>query len=683
MIRRLTLFACFLTFTSFQVLLGQTFQKSIERPVNIFPRDIFNQPDKGYFITGDFEFGVTSKYFTKLDSNGQCFQSKKFSITNYETISGTTFGDNGNVYFSIAGLSLSGQAGNYLAKINAIGECVWLKSDDNKGGSVSGVVDNSLLFKNGYIYLSSNEESNMQLSKFAEDGTVIWTKYYDIQNYAVSSISSMINLPNGNILLAGNCGSDPDIALFFIEINQDGAIVKSSYYASPDNLQQVILLENEEIIFSTQLQYSYGHLFGYLDQDFNLKWLKEIPFAGFVASRNPRRIANAGNNEFYLSHYTGDFFCRKHHVAKLDNLGNVLWGKVKDELIYCDIGAVRGTPDNGLIFATCVENLIVNISRLDNQGNLPSCEFKNENVAPFKAVNLTTNLLNCTVTNGSNWVNLPVFQTSDLNFVTNDYCRESEVKIDASFSLSSDTICLGDLLNLTRAQDPQVGTSTWYFGENGALGFSTDINPSNVLLNGAGKISITHILTDDECEDKAINYVYVRDLKSNTGMGQVFDLGEDKQICQGDSVLLSPMLPDDFQKMWSNGSREAAIWVKDAAQITLSIVDVNGCQAIDTVNVSYKGCTETKIYLPNVFKPEGNADNAFFNIGTNNAEILSLEIYDRWGDLVLQTNQSPFTWDGKYRDKLAQTGIYAVVVRYKELGMEGVKLKTGDLLLVR
>ena len=88
------------------------------------------------------------------------------------------------------------------------------------------------------------------------------------------------------------------------------------------------------------------------------------------------------------------------------------------------------------------------------------------------------------------------------------------------------------------------------------------------------------------------------------------------------------------------------------------------------------GCTDTSrqkvyiepfmMYFPNAFTPDGNAYNNEF-IGKASLEILEWDftVYNKWGEVVFRSDDPKIGWDGIYKGKMAQDGIYTYRVHYK------------------
>jgi len=71
---------------------------------------------------------------------------------------------------------------------------------------------------------------------------------------------------------------------------------------------------------------------------------------------------------------------------------------------------------------------------------------------------------------------------------------------------------------------------------------------------------------------------------------------------------------------------------------------------------SDKGCTADTciivdvvegIVIPNVFTPNGDGKNDVFNIEASGMVVFQLEIYNRWGALLFESESPSVKWDGR------------------------------------
>ncbi|MCB0764696.1 MAG: gliding motility-associated C-terminal domain-containing protein [Flavobacteriales bacterium] len=125
----------------------------------------------------------------------------------------------------------------------------------------------------------------------------------------------------------------------------------------------------------------------------------------------------------------------------------------------------------------------------------------------------------------------------------------------------------------------------------------------------------------------------------------VIDLGEDRALCTGDSVII-----DAFQAgatyVWHDGST-GPTWTGYASVEAWVEVSNGPCVARDTVRVLVEDCG-VEVVIPNVFSPNGDASNtAFTPILMKGVRSLSLEVFNRWGQQVFTSSNLNFAWNGR------------------------------------
>lgn len=89
-----------------------------------------------------------------------------------------------------------------------------------------------------------------------------------------------------------------------------------------------------------------------------------------------------------------------------------------------------------------------------------------------------------------------------------------------------------------------------------------------------------------------------------------------------------------------------------------------------TVETDLALCLEDPlITLPNVFTPNGDNVNDFYEINTAFIEQLDYWILNRWGDLIYQSDNLTSFWNGKVGGNDAAEGVYFII--YKARGLNG------------
>ncbi len=116
-------------------------------------------------------------------------------------------------------------------------------------------------------------------------------------------------------------------------------------------------------------------------------------------------------------------------------------------------------------------------------------------------------------------------------------------------------------------------------------------------------------------------------------------------------------------------------------RFTLVVQDFAGCTGYDTVFVKvYEGPT---YYVPNAFTPNGDGLNDIFRaIPVGIASTDWFRVFNRYGQVVFETNQWLKGWDGRYQGKDQPVGVYIWIVKGKDRLGRTVEEK-GTVTLIR
>lgn len=124
---------------------------------------------------------------------------------------------------------------------------------------------------------------------------------------------------------------------------------------------------------------------------------------------------------------------------------------------------------------------------------------------------------------------------------------------------------------------------------------------------------------------------------------------------------------------------------------TLTIQDAEHCVFIDSVviedpSVIAPACINNTVYIPNVFSPNGDGINDFFEIfladQTTVRQILNVEIIDRWGNLVYFSEKIMPKWDGYFGSTKLNPAVFFYRIQI-ELNDGKTDMLQGTLNLVK
>jgi gliding motility-associated-like protein len=99
----------------------------------------------------------------------------------------------------------------------------------------------------------------------------------------------------------------------------------------------------------------------------------------------------------------------------------------------------------------------------------------------------------------------------------------------------------------------------------------------------------------------------------------------------------------------------------ETSLFTVSVTDMNGCTAMDTITIDVD--SRTSIFIPNAFSPNNDGNNDLFHVygELSGVRYFELVVFDRWGEKVYETNDYASGWDGQFRGQPAPVGTYVYV----------------------
>jgi gliding motility-associated-like protein len=163
------------------------------------------------------------------------------------------------------------------------------------------------------------------------------------------------------------------------------------------------------------------------------------------------------------------------------------------------------------------------------------------------------------------------------------------------------------------------------------------------------------------------------------------DLGPDTTVeCGPINIWIKDLQYDSAKSyLWSNGSTTDSILITAPGQYYVKM-DSLGCVRFDTVNVIKNCDNECDILPPNVFTPNGDLNNDFYRLQDFNCTIaqFSIQIFNRWGNMVYDSDDEYFKWDGTYNGTPLSDGAYLYMIKYSQIGNQMIE-KNGILHLIR
>ena len=170
---------------------------------------------------------------------------------------------------------------------------------------------------------------------------------------------------------------------------------------------------------------------------------------------------------------------------------------------------------------------------------------------------------------------------------------------------------------------------------------------------------------------------------STVPTAEIVDAGPDYLIQSGETVTLTAT--GNGTIVWNTGDAVSTnVSPTATTTYTATMTDVNGCIDTDDAIVTIEiDCGE--LFIPTAFSPNGDVVNSSFRIKINPdcVKEMNLKVFDRWGEIVFETTSPDGSWDGKFKGKELDSGVFVYVLEIMlDTDTELQKFK-GNLTLIK
>lgn len=308
---------------------------------------------------------------------------------------------------------------------------------------------------------------------------------------------------------------------------------------------------------------------------------------------------------------------------------------------------------------------------------------------------------NLNITNpNSNLTTVAPEQTTTYTVTVNDNCGTSPVSQqvnvvvlnlpNVNFAVSPQNACAplsGTLTNNTI----DIANCEWYI--NGQF-YDNNCN-SSFEFNNVGENEISLFVTDIfgcKNSDTSLVEVYANPIAN-------FYFESDSATILNSNIFFNGTISSEDVVFWDwefsnlgiDTGRTTSFMFNDAGAypVTLYVENENGCK--DTITYFVEIKDDYAIYIPNAFTPNGDEiNNTFGPVGVglvDGVDNYVMRIFNRWGQIVYETNSLNLPWNGTTRQggrdgNIAPNGVYIYTIRIKDLFGEEHEY-TGKVTLIR
>lgn len=330
---------------------------------------------------------------------------------------------------------------------------------------------------------------------------------------------------------------------------------------------------------------------------------------------------------------------------------NCVWSKSIKVVVDTDLPVANVSPDTAICFKDTIKIIASGGFSYEWASNywMSNKDTNSAYVSPQQ-----TAIFNVTVTNGCG------FDTEDIKINVN--------KVESN-TIPDTAACIGDSITLYAS-----GGVVYLWDPIEPLDNFGTSTPSLIVTEP--NLFIVKIIDALLCE--TTDSIYVDTLPQ-----AYVDAGPDKLVEYGTYEPLSPTgVGTSF--IWSPAAFTTcetcfytSVSPDETMYFNITLTDENGCKATDSVLVYITG----SIYVANTFTPNSDTHNDIFYAFGEEITSFKMYIFNRWGDIIFETNDINQGWDGTYNGKLCPDGTYIWKIEYTETsGYEGSMVGHVNLL---
>jgi gliding motility-associated-like protein len=248
------------------------------------------------------------------------------------------------------------------------------------------------------------------------------------------------------------------------------------------------------------------------------------------------------------------------------------------------------------------------------------------NQAGNYTVSITSNLTTCSLTSDAFALNFNALPTISIQQVVNTtLCDGEPVSLNATFV---------------------SGNIKWSTGETA--------NSITVKHSGTYTATATTVAGCSSAQNININFLPNPTLSMR-----------DATLCQFTNETITLTAPIGFKKYeWNGQSGTSSFITGKLGIVTLVVTDNNGCKASKTITIS-SHCKD--IHVPNTFTPNGDGINDTWVIsGLENDLSTTVKVYNRFGELMFQSQGYAIAWNGAVNNKKLPAGEYYYIISARD-----------------
>jgi gliding motility-associated-like protein len=160
-----------------------------------------------------------------------------------------------------------------------------------------------------------------------------------------------------------------------------------------------------------------------------------------------------------------------------------------------------------------------------------------------------------------------------------------------------------------------------------------------------GRYRIVYVTSNKGCLDSSVQYLTVHPIPDPR-----FDFLPNDTVNVGEIIIALPLQTGVYRHVWSE-SGNPITWPfptfrEGQLRILHTITDsITGCS--DTFSSTITVLAPEDFSMTNIFTPNGDGKNDVFNFRGTGITTSQLRVFNRWGELLFESNDAKTSWNGK------------------------------------
>jgi gliding motility-associated-like protein len=262
-------------------------------------------------------------------------------------------------------------------------------------------------------------------------------------------------------------------------------------------------------------------------------------------------------------------------------------------------------------------------------------------------------------------------------FINVDYIRSGSFSTKKNGIQVRKNICLGLPAEFSLFYS-KIDSVKWDFGDSASQNnFSRSLTPSH-NYSSANNYIVTAIIYKSCHLDTAKMEVSIEP----DPIIKLPPTIKDTTVCFGNILQMNIVTPNATGYLWSDGFNGVIREINRPGSYRVKAY--NACsedQKTFTVKIEKCPCD---FFVPNAFTPNGDGINDEFKpiakcVGKN----YRFKLFNRYGNLIFETNELNKAWNGKFNNSLSPSGVYVWTLEFRNPNDNQLNIRRGTVILIR